>query len=277
MRKAGTEGREKDHDGDGAAQPRHARKSVGTVLAEARQAAGLSVQQLSARSCVRETLIEAIEKDDFSPCGGDFYARGHVRNLAAILGLDAEALVHEFDELHGGVPLPVRAASVFQVERPIKIRDRRSPNWSMAMGVALAVIVVFGVVKTMGGAGDTTTAEMQASSIPPPSSSPSMALAPEQPRQATALAAGSRGDTVVLEVKAERSSRLHIRDAKGRRLFAGTLKAGKTSVWKAKTGVRVTFGDAGAVSLQVNGKDVGSPGRSGQRVQRYYKASAKTG
>nr|WP_221473841.1 RodZ domain-containing protein [Planomonospora venezuelensis] len=245
-------------------------------MAEARRAAGLTVEQLSARSRVRDTLIKAIERDEFSLCGGDFYARGHIRNLAKLVGLDAEAVVHEFDQLHGGVPLPVRAAAVFQAERPLKIRQRRSPNWAMAMAVALAVIVVFGVVRTMGGAGDTPTAEVRSVSAPPASPSTSIVKAPE-PEKREASLAGAADGTVVFRVRAERSSRLDVRDAKGRRLFSGTLKAGKTSVWKAKTGVRVTFGDGGAVSLQVNGRNLGAPGRPGQSLKRFYGAATASG
>ncbi|WP_449062678.1 DUF4115 domain-containing protein [Planomonospora algeriensis] len=74
----------------------------------------------------------------------------------------------------------------------------------------------------------------------------------------------------MLKVKAERSSRLSVRDAKGRRLFSGTLKAGKSAQWKAKGGMKVVFDDAGAVLLQVNGEDLGAPGRSGQSVKRSY-------
>ncbi|MBG0815900.1 helix-turn-helix domain-containing protein [Planomonospora sp. ID82291] len=272
--------------------------SIGEVLAQARQSAGLTVEQLSARACIRATLIHAVERDDFSLCGGDFYARGHVRNLARILGLDAEALVCEFDELHGGVPLPVRAASVFQADRPIRIRERRSLNWTLAMAVALAVVVVFGVVRTMGGAGDTPTdprpvAAPSLPTLPPPSAppgpgassapgvrgAPAVPGAPAAPSASAAAvdpargaASARRGEEVVLRVRAERSSRISVRDAKGRRLFSGLLKAGKSAQWKAKGGMKVVFDDAGAVLLQVNGEDLGAPGRSGQSVERSYRA-----
>ncbi|MGW4426517.1 helix-turn-helix domain-containing protein [Streptosporangium sp. NPDC004631] len=242
--------------------------SIGSSLAEARRSAGLTVGELSARTRVREAMIHAIERDDFSQCGGDFYARGHVRNIAKVVGLDPEAMVHEYDELHGGVPLPVRAASVFQADTPIKIRESRSPNWTTAMGVALAIVVVFGVVKTMGGGEETPTAEVR-----PAVPSPSMpAAAPEAPRKPAALTGGRRGGLVVLQVKARRSSWLDIKDMTGRKVFSGVLEAGKTSVWRADKGMQVTFSDGGAVSLQVNGKNLGAPGRRGQVVNRAYEA-----
>ena len=50
--------------------------SIGDALAQARSQAGLTITQVSQRTCIRETIIRGIERDDFSACGGDFYARG---------------------------------------------------------------------------------------------------------------------------------------------------------------------------------------------------------
>lgn len=71
--------------------------SIGAALAEARRRSGLSVTELSRRTRVREPVIRAIETDDFSRCGGDFYARGHVRALARAVGIDPEPLLSEYD------------------------------------------------------------------------------------------------------------------------------------------------------------------------------------
>jgi len=40
--------------------------------------------------------IEAIEDDDFSLCGGDSYAIGHLRMIADAVGLDGDDLVAEY-------------------------------------------------------------------------------------------------------------------------------------------------------------------------------------
>jgi hypothetical protein len=50
--------------------------SIGEVLADARRQAGLTVSQVSQRTRIRETIIRDIERDEYSACGGDFYARG---------------------------------------------------------------------------------------------------------------------------------------------------------------------------------------------------------
>jgi hypothetical protein len=77
--------------------------SIGGTLARARQDAGLSITQVSKRTRIRETVIRGIENDDFSPCGGDFYARGHIRSVARLVGADADRLIQEYDAAHRGI------------------------------------------------------------------------------------------------------------------------------------------------------------------------------
>ncbi len=71
--------------------------SIGAALAEARGQGGLTVAQVSQRTRIRETIIRDIERDDYSSCGGDFYARGHIRAIARVVGLDATPLIAEYD------------------------------------------------------------------------------------------------------------------------------------------------------------------------------------
>jgi cytoskeletal protein RodZ len=70
---------------------------TGTAPAEARQKAGLTVTQVSQQTRLRETIILSIESDDYSRCGGDFYARGHIRAIARAAGADPAPLIREFD------------------------------------------------------------------------------------------------------------------------------------------------------------------------------------
>jgi cytoskeleton protein RodZ len=72
--------------------------SIGAELAAARRQAGLTIAQVSQRTRIREAIIGGIERDDFSACGGDFYARGHIRAIARVAGADPEPLVREYDD-----------------------------------------------------------------------------------------------------------------------------------------------------------------------------------
>jgi Helix-turn-helix domain len=73
---------------------------IGGALAEARTGAGLTVTQVSERTRIRETIIRGIERDDYSACGGDYYARGHIRAIARVVGTDPVPLIEEYDAAH---------------------------------------------------------------------------------------------------------------------------------------------------------------------------------
>ena len=140
--------------------------SIGEVLANARRRAGLSVAQVSQQARIRETIIAGIEGDDYSACGGDFYARGHIRSIAAAVGADPEPLIEQYDSARLGpraatdeVTEPLPAVPVPQRRRPAPVtpagvrqsrppaepagptgrrqRRRGGPAWAVVLGVAL--------------------------------------------------------------------------------------------------------------------------------------------
>src|SRR3954452_22250751 len=142
--------------------------SIGETLAAARAEAGLTIDDVSRETRVRSTLVRAIEHDDFSMCGGDVYARGHIRNIASLLGVDPRPLVAEFDRSHGGLPTPVEnPVPVFDPE--VAARSERSrPNWAAAMAVALVIICVIAGVQlaTSGGSNNSGKGGGQPAALP---------------------------------------------------------------------------------------------------------------
>jgi cytoskeletal protein RodZ len=75
--------------------------TVGEEIADARGAAGLSVDEVSERTRIRETVIRSIERNDFDALGGDLYVRGYLRAIAGAVGIDAQPLIREFDATRG--------------------------------------------------------------------------------------------------------------------------------------------------------------------------------
>ena len=122
--------------------------SIGEALAEARREAGLTVAQVSQRTRIRQTIIRGIEGDDYSVCGGDFYARGHIRSIAKVVAADPGPLIKEFDTTQRA-PGAVSATSIDELltrsraaERQRWERQRR--NWAVVAGavtVGLALLV----------------------------------------------------------------------------------------------------------------------------------------
>ena len=72
--------------------------SAGSMIRTARDARGLSLEDLAHSTKLRASILAAMEDDDFSHCGGMVYARGQLRAIAPVLGLDPEALVNAFED-----------------------------------------------------------------------------------------------------------------------------------------------------------------------------------
>ena len=102
--------------------------SIGEALAQARGQAGLTLGQVSQQTRIRQTIIKGIEGDDFSACGGDFYARGHIRSIAKTVGTDPEPLIEEYDAAYRA-PEPVPAAEAFGPIRPAGVTRGRAGSW----------------------------------------------------------------------------------------------------------------------------------------------------
>ena len=125
--------------------------SIGDTLAEARRQRGLTITQVSQETRIRETLIRGIEQGDFSSCGGDFYARGHIRSIASVVGVDPVPLIREYDEEHGP-PGGMRARANRTASAPAyAIADTTGSAWPDGAGGS-AVAGTAGPVSS-GGAG----------------------------------------------------------------------------------------------------------------------------
>jgi cytoskeleton protein RodZ len=96
--------------------------SIGARLRAAREERGLLVEDVSEVTRIRGGLVRSIEADEFAACGGAVYARGHLRAIAAVVGLDPVPLVAEFDRLNGA------PASVPVADPPRPPRARLAPR-----------------------------------------------------------------------------------------------------------------------------------------------------
>jgi cytoskeletal protein RodZ len=244
--------------------------SIGETLAQRRREAGLTITQVSEQTRIRETVIRAIEHDDFTPCGGNFYARGHIKGIARVLGLDAEPLIQEYDETHGGSP-QATAAQALEPAIPVRFRERRSPNWSLAMAIVLVLVVLYGVVRVVGGGQAEHSAVQPARA--PGSASASQPPAPKPSPTRSDSVALAPPTEVSLRIKATVTTWISIRDSKNKQLFSGLLRRGQSKEWTARKKIRVVLGNAGGVTLNVNGKDLGSPGAAGQVLRLNFDPS----
>ena len=229
---------------------------IGPELHAARTRLGLTVDGLAERTRIRPHVIESVEVDDFAPCGGDFYARGHLRTLARVLGIDVTPLLAAYDERYADAPINPRR--VFEAELATgahgSIRGTRGgPNWSVLVAAVMALVLAWSVVRlVMDG--------------------------PVELRDTPALngsagvdnGQGSAAPEVPVELVAEGGgARVVVRDGTGAVVFSGNLAFGETRTFQVSPPVRVQTSD-GSLTADVAGEDRGSLGATGEPAQDVF-------
>ena len=219
---------------------------IGESLAEARRQSGLTVTQVSQRTRIRESIIRGIEQGDFSACGGDFYARGHIRGIAGAVGTDPVPLVKEYDTEHG-TPDAISAADVFEPSTPIRIRERRSPSLSMIVIVVLLGIIGYSAYHLVSEHGKANSAAPKVTPhattvrVTPAKHSPSAKPVPPP-------------NDVVIHLTALATCWVELTKASDKSvIFIGDLVAGQTASWTEKVPVILEMGNPPGVRLTVNG------------------------
>ncbi|MBE3577724.1 MAG: helix-turn-helix domain-containing protein [Limnochordales bacterium] len=79
-------------------------RGTGQRLREARQRQGISLAEVEQATHISRQYLEALEREDWQACPGEFYARAFLRTYASYLGLDPAEL------------LPARGAAEWEKE-----------------------------------------------------------------------------------------------------------------------------------------------------------------
>lgn len=246
--------------------------SIGGTLAGGRQEAGLTITAVSQRTCIRETIIRGIEHDDFSGCGGDFYARGHIRSIAGVVGVDPQPLIDEYDATMG-TPAAISAAEVFQPAVPVKLRERRKPGWTAAL--AIAIVIAGGVIGYQHFAGrsqapaarqaaDRQAADRQAkttakSGAQARSHARDRSRAGGRPLAQARLSASHPASHVPgkldIRLTAAQDCYVQLTSATGHVIYSGMVVAGRSVHWVEGRAITMIIGNPTAIRLRVNGKN----------------------
>jgi cytoskeleton protein RodZ len=78
--------------------------SPGLLLRDAREARGLSIEEVADRLRLNVALVLAMEEDRLGLLGAPVFARGHLKNYAALVGASEREVMDAFDA--GEVPEP---------------------------------------------------------------------------------------------------------------------------------------------------------------------------
>ena len=113
--------------------------SPGARLRGAREAKGFTIEAAAERLRLNTALVLAMEEDRLALLGAPVFARGHLRNYAALLGLPEDEILAAFGS--GEIPEP---SFLPAMELRPKIRDHARWTWPItAVLLAIAVVAAF--------------------------------------------------------------------------------------------------------------------------------------
>jgi cytoskeleton protein RodZ len=261
-------------------------ESLGGRLKAERERKGFSTQKAADQLHLDAWVIEALESGDYARMGPSVYGKGHLKRYAGLLGLPADEIISAYETR------PPTATPQAQAP-PLRMRTAetpdRAPPWATVTGVAIISMLVAvasvlwwrpwharGAAATVGraasematapgngprkmpgdGPPDGRSADREAGS-----GSIAESTAPGGARTVTAAAAAP-ADSVPglgharLKLSFSADSWVDVRDASGRRLFAGRGHANSVKTIAGAAPMKVYLGFASGVQLEVNNRVV---------------------
>ena len=239
--------------------------TLGSMISKARIDARLSIEDLSAATNIRGALLRQMEANDFSQCGGETYARGHIRNIAQRLGIDPQIFLTVFEEEHMQADRSMKDLLV-ETNAMKQPEEVRKVSWKVLATISVSSLFVVGLVQII--VSNTSSPEIPAP-ISSVTASPSTSATPEaSPSGEATLSTGTGVEAVITASRAK--SWLFVSDASGRTLFSGQISRGTTKSFSSDVSLNFKIGNAGGVDLVVNGKKIDSVGADGEVVSLSY-------
>jgi cytoskeletal protein RodZ len=287
-------------------------RSLGKWLRERREELGISLQQAQADTRIRAQYIEALEADDYEALPDAVVGRGFVKNYAAYLGLDVQETTGIY-AARVGSPQPATQASgepnPFATDRFEPVPLHEMPGHSRRLiWLALALILLLAGLGALGwwgypriapyftwllsrsatptvrvestAEGMATATETLAATAEPTSATP----IPSTPVPTATMTPTSRPSAtptttiytgIFFELVFTDTSWLQI-TVDGVRQFQGELTAGTYRSWFGEQSIELRIGNAGAVSVTLNGQKLGTLGRAKEVVERVFEKVGDT-
>jgi cytoskeletal protein RodZ len=238
--------------------------NLGDVLNSARVAAGLSVEDLAAITSIRAGLITEIEKNNFSQCGGDIYARGHLRNIAPKLGLDANQLVDLYNAEHS---VESRSINELLAENSVTRvpHEKKNLSWKVPAAFSLSILLILGIAQivysNLNSSNPTNPLTVETTS-PSPSAEPT-------PSSSTTEVPATGG--VTLEITAARGNSLIDIVVDGEHVDKGSIFQGESKSFEATTSISIYFSNPAGLDVTVNGELLSPLGGQNEEVRRTFR------
>lgn len=240
--------------------------NLGEVLSSARASSRLSLDDLASLTSIRAGLLSEMEKNNFSHCGGDIYARGHLRNIAPKIGLDANQLIDLYNEEHSAES---RSINEMLAENNVARvpHEKISISWKVPAAFSIAIILVLAIAQiviTNVNSENPIKPLATATATPEPSAS---AVATEAASPTTSPVGGG----VTMSITAARGNSLIDIVVDGQHVAKGSIFQGESKSFEATTSISIYFSNPAGLDVTVNGELLAPLGGQNQEVRRTFR------
>lgn len=213
---------------------------AGRKLEEARRQLGLSYEQIASRIKVRREYLEALESMNAKLLPGKAYALAYLRSYAALLGLDAQAIVEQYQDECALSREDARAQVRLPDSRPHPERPWLAAVFLVAIGAGFMVFRAW------------QDAQPDIAPPPPQTSAPAAAGGPVQGRD--------------IEIVAIEGGWIEVRGPDGTVFLSRTMRPGERYRPDPSPGWTIHARDGGAFQVYVDGLPAGPLGMTGMPV-----------
>ena len=266
-------------------------ESIGDLLKAARLEQGFSIDQVVEQTMINRRYIVALESDDHAAIPADFYAISFLRQYSKALGLPSDDLVDALRrKLADVAEIPAEPFSI-QLRPPSRALRaaafEKIRRWTGEFIVNRANAVVAGILMLAGGLGwwyvghsetaviatptqgvgveSPGTAEVDSEVAAAPGTAVAESAAPTTKSAARASEPALPGPAATLAIQLRATGEVWVRAiVDGGRPQEAILQAGNLRTFRAQERLQFTAGNAGAITLVVNGQVQDSIGERGQ-------------
>ena len=237
-------------------------------LAQARETAGLTVEQISALTNIRVAVIKDLENNSVDICGGIAYARGHIRTIAKVLNqktpksisFDADLIVAEIEaaQSNDGRKIIERLAENNVADKPKEKKRMKFKTLSTISATVLSIGFVAQVAINNVSNIDVDTSQITTT---------------RKSFQNEAASTPSGVNLIVTGINGK--SWIGLTNANGEQVFNGQISSGQVATFTDPQLIKAVIGNAGAVKLNLNGSDLGVAGAEGEVVRLDFDANGQ--
>ena len=242
--------------------------TLGTTIRDAREAARVSIESLSESTSIRIGLLTEMESDNFKHCGGDTYARGHLRNIAQRIGLNPQILIDLYNQEQAVESQRIQDSlvdnNIIQVPR-----EKKSLSWKVPALFSVAILIVIAIVQI--AVSNQSTTQTPAPVVSASASASASAVASTSPTPQTSPSKSVQAGPVSLVISAPRGNSYIDIIVDGKEVEKSSIFQGETKSYKGATTISVYFSNPAALDVTYNGKLLAPLGGENQEVRRTFR------